>query len=147
MDFPLINGNRYGWASVGFDIEGAEQVHVTECTYEHNLEPGEVRGTGPQVAGTTLGEYSASGSITFNQEGWDELRAKLGDGYMAKRFQLTVSYADEGQAVTTDELVGCRITGVSKNPSQGTDGLTVECALHIMYIIENGVKPLPNMRL
>jgi len=33
----------------------------------------------------------------------------MGEGYMAKAFDIDVSYAPEGQAVITDNLRGCRI--------------------------------------
>lgn len=147
MDFPLINGHRYSWASASFDIDDSEVVNIKELTYSHQLEPGQVRGTGPQVAGMTRGEYSAEGSMVLLREGWDELRAKMGDGYMEKYFRIVVSYAEEGQPVQTDELVGCRITSVENSPSQGTDGLETSIDLAITYILENGVKPVRDMRL
>lgn len=147
MKFPLINGHRYGWASIELDIDGAGHVHITEITYSHTLEPGVVRGTGPQVAGATRGEYSAEGSITFNKEGWDELVEKFGDGFFEKYFDITVNYAEDGQPVTTDRLVGCRFTSSEKGGSQGTDGLTVTAPLFVTYILENGKKPLNNLRL
>lgn len=147
MDFPLINGHRYSWASIELDIDGADQLQFKEISYSHTLEPGDVRGQGPQVAGTTRGEYSAEGSVTFLKEGHDELIERFGDGYFEKRFNVTVNYAEEGQPVTTDRLVGCRLKASEKSGSQGTDGLEVTAPLHVTYITENGKKPLSNMRL
>lgn len=147
MDFPLINGHRFSWASANFDFDGGEVIHIKELSYTHTLEPGEVRGTGSQKAGTTRGEYNAEGSVTLTREGWDELRARLGNGYMEKRFRIIASYSEEGLDVQTDQLVGCRITSVENSPSQGTDGLEVSLELNITYILENGVAPLNNMRL
>lgn len=147
MDFPLINGHRYSWASASFKGDGSEIVHIKELSYTHKLEPGMVRGTGSQVAGRTRGEYSAEGSMTLLREGWDALRDQFGDGYLEKSFALVVSYADDGQPIVTDELVGVRITSVENSPSQGTDGLEVSLELSILYVLENGKKPLRNMRL
>ncbi len=147
MDFPLINGHRFSWASVALKVDGAEVVHVKEISYTHKLEAGMVRGTGAQVAGRTRGEYSAEGSMTLLREGWDELRIALGDGYLEKSFPIIVSYAEDGQAVVTDELVGARITSVENSPSQGSDGLEVSLELSLLYVLENGKKPLRNMRL
>jgi hypothetical protein len=147
VSFPLINAHRYSWASVAADVNGAELVQFKEINYSHKLEPGKVRGIGPQIAGATRGEYEAEGSMVLYQEEWDVLRDRLGDGYMEVYFPISVSYAEDGQPTTTDELVGCRITSVEKKPSQGTDGLEVSCNLHITYLLENGKKPLKNMRL
>lgn len=147
MDFPLINGHRFSWASISFDIDGSDIIHIKEISYTSSMETADVRGTGPQKAGTTRGEYNAEGSMTLLAEGWNELRARLGNGYMERRFRLIVSYAEVGQDVQTDELVGCRITSVEKGGSQGTDALEVSLELNITYILENGVQPLLGMRL
>ncbi len=147
MDFPLINGHRYSWASVVAKFDTLEIPHFSEISYSHTLEPGTVRGTGAQKAGRTRGEYDAEGSVTWQLEGWQQLLEHLGDGFMEKSFTIVVSYAEEGQPVVTDELVGVRITSTEKNPSQGTDPITVTTPLSIMYIIENGVKPLRGMKL
>lgn len=147
MDFPLLNGHRFSWASASFNIEDTELISIKELTYSHKLEPGDVRGTGPQKHGTTRGEYNAEGSMTLLREQWNELKSKLGTGYLEKRFTIVVSYAEEGQPVQTDELVGCRITSVENKPAQGTDPLEVSLDLNITYIIEDGVEPLKNMRL
>lgn len=146
-DFPLINGHRYSWASVVAKFATLEIPHFQEISYSDSLEPGIVRGTGPQVSGRTRGEYSAEGSITWQLEGFEELKNHLGDGYMEIAFPIVVSYADTGQPVVTDELVGCRITSVEVNPSQGTDPVTVTTPISMLYIIRNGVKPLRGMKL
>lgn len=146
MDYPLINGNRYSWASVRIRVGSTEYMDVTEISYSHTMERGTVRGVGAQKLGMTRGEYDAEASITFLKEGFDQLVEALGEGYMEIPFDVAVTYADEGQDTNTDQLVGCRISSIEKNPSQGTDGLTVSCELDVQYIIENGVKPLRNMR-
>lgn len=147
-DFPLINGNRYSWASVVFSMADIEIDDVTEISYSHKLESGTVRGVGPWKAGRTRGEYDAEGSVTLLRSAWDSLRAQLGNGYLESDFTVTVSYSEEGEGdVVTDTLVGCRIQNVEHSPSQGTDALTVALTLSVLYILENGVEPLRNMRL
>lgn len=147
MDYPMINGLRYSWASARIQFDGQEYVDIKDITYSHTMDRGEVRGAGPQLLGFTRGEYKAEGSVTFLKEGYDELIAAFGDGYLEKPFNISVSYADVGQPTVTDELVGCRLGKAEKNPSQGTDALEVSCDLHITYLIENGKKPLNQMRL
>lgn len=148
MDFPLINGHRYSWASMEFDFDGGLDIeHIKEFSYKHSLEPGDVRGTGSQKAGRTRGEYNAEGSMVLFREGWDILRNRLGNGYMEKSWTAVVNYADEGQPVVTDEVVGIRITSVELGGSQGTDASEVSIELNVLYIIEDGVEPIRNMRL
>lgn len=147
MDFPLINGHRYGWASITMKASGNELVHLKEISYNHKLEPGMVRGVGPQVSGRTRGEYTAEGSMTLQREGWDELRNALGDGYLEVSFPISVSYAEDGQPVVTDELVGVRIKSVETKGSQGTDPIETALELSILYVLEAGKKPLRKMRL
>lgn len=145
-DYPLINGYRQDWSSVKAKLGGANLTGIKEITYSHTIDRGEVRGQGPQIMGYTRGEYKAEGSITFLKEEYDDLVVKLGDGYMEAIFDISVSYGATGGPVSTDQLVGCRLGKAEKSPSQGTDGLEVSCDLHILYIIENGKKPLVDMR-
>jgi hypothetical protein len=147
VQYPLINGHRYSWASATIKAQGLELIHIKEISYSHSLEPGAVRGTGAQKLGRTRGEYDAEGSMTLQREQWDDLRNKLGDGYLEKSFPISVSYAEDGLPVVTDELAGVRIKSVENSPSQGTDALEVSLELDVMYIIENGKKPLRKMRL
>lgn len=146
MDYPMINGLRYSWASARFQFDGNEYVDIKEITYSHTIDRGDVRGSGPQLLGFTRGEYKAEGSVTFLKEGYDALLQAFGNGYLERVFDVAVSYAEEGQPTVTDQLVGCRLGKAEKNPSQGTDALEVSCDLHITYILENGKKPLNNMR-
>jgi hypothetical protein len=148
IEFPKINGHRYSWASVTIKSSvGMELIHIKEISYSHKLEPGLVRGTGAQPSGRTRGEYEAEGSFVLQREQWDEYRNKLGDGYMETAVDISVSYAEDGSPVVTDELKGVRITSVENGPSQGTDALEVSCDLSIMYVLEGGKKPLKRMRL
>lgn len=147
-DFPLVNGNRFSWASIVLNANGTEITGITEISYSHKLEPGTVRGAGPWKAGRTRGEYTAEGSLTLLRSDWDAFRDSLGDGFLEIDFTTSVSYSEVAEGpVVTDELVGCRIKGPEHSPSQGTDPTTVQLPLDILYILENGKLPLKNMRL
>ncbi len=141
-DYPLINGFAYSWASCKFKIDGADAIYIKEISYTHTVERAKMRGAGMRPLGETRGEYEAEGSVTLTREGWDQLRAKLGNGYMEKRFSISTSYAEEGQQTVTDELLDCKINSVENSPSQGTDGLEVSLELSVMSIREGGLNPL-----
>lgn len=145
MDYPLINGHRYSYASIEADVNGKKFYGHKEISYSQDLEPGEVRGAHSQVLGRTKGDLKAEGSLTTYLEEWKELLDALGDGYMEKSFDITVSYAEDGRPTVTDKLRGCRIKKVEESHSQGTDGLTMKIDLHILWIEFGGKKPLKKM--
>lgn len=97
------------------------------------------------MLGRTKGDLKAEGSLTTYLEEWKELLDALGDGYMEKSFDITVSYAEDGRPTVTDKLRGCRIKKVEESHSQGTDGLTMKIDLHILWIEFGGKKPLKKM--
>jgi hypothetical protein len=144
--YPLINGRRYSFASIEININGEAILGCKELQYTEALEPGEVRGAGPQVLGRTLGDYSVEGSVTVYREEWDAILEKLGAGYMAKVFDVVATYAEEGAPTKTDKLAGCRIKNVEQSNSQGTDALEVKLDLHVFYLLRDNVAAIPNLR-
>lgn len=144
--YPLVNGVRYSFASIEFNIAGKIILGAKEIAYTEALEPGEVRGTGSQVLGRTAGDYSVEGSCTLYREEWDDLLDTLGEGYLRKSFDVTTTYADEGAPTKTDKLVGCRIKSVEQSNSQGTDGLEVQLQFHVMYLLRDERAGIPNLR-
>ncbi len=144
--YPLINGHAYSYSSIELDLGTVGIITgITEVNYSHELDPGEVRGLRPEALGTTRGTYSAEGSLTFLFAEWKRLLDVFGDGYLEKRFTITVTYAEEGSPTVTDRLFGCRLKKPEKGYSEGNDALTVSCDIHVMRIEENGKTPLKNM--
>ena len=145
VGYPLVNGNAYGFSSIELDFGGVKSRGYKEVKYSSNLEPGELRGTHPQMLARTLGQYKAEGSLVLWTHEWNQLRDRMGQGYMQKTFTLNVVYAEAGPlGAQRDTLVGCRITKVEKGGSEGTDGLEVSLTLSVMKILENGIDPLSN---
>src|SRR5687767_2875869 len=138
IQFPLINGHRYDWSSAVIKLGGVLFNGITELTYRHALEPGELRGNRAQIIGRTRGSYSAEGSITLAKLEYADLIRQLGDGYMEKAFDITASYqpSSDSADVVTDFLRGCRITSAENSHSEGGDVLVVRCDLSIMWIAE-----------
>lgn len=145
-DYPLINGLRHDWSSIQIVIDDTfKTIGLKELSYKGSLEPGEVRGTAPQVLGHTLGTYTAEGSFTLYLSEYHALLDQLGDGYLSKVFNVTVNYSPkQGDPVITDKLIGCRIKTADKSHSQSNEPLVVKCDLFVMLLIENGKKPLPD---
>ena len=146
-DTPLINGHKYGWASIELGlVDGSAAREFSEITYDTDGKPGDVRGAGMRVLGTTRGEAGHEGSITLTKAESQRIINKLGGpqkkGFMLKKFPITVSYSEDGEGgVITDTLLGCRITKVGNAPKQGPEGVRVKFDLHIMRIKYDGVDP------
>ena len=145
MDYPLINGTRYSFASIELTLNGQRYVGFKELNYNQDLDPGEVRGAHSQMLGRTRGDLKADGSISMFEEEWNSLLAALGAGYMEVPFDVSAAYAETNSPTITDVLHGCRIKKVDKSRSQGTEGLVVKLDLSIVWITLNGVEPLKGM--
>lgn len=146
IEYPLVQGERHDFAQIEVEIDtpaGPKRFKGFKAiNYKVALKPGEVRGTAARKLGRTRGEATEDGSLEMYLAEWDELRAALGDGYMRKSFNITVTYGADGVPVTTDSLEGCRIEEVDKSHSQGADGLVAKLTLNIMKILENGLDPI-----
>lgn len=150
IPYPLINGNRFDFSSVELRLGNPSTLFVggvKEVTYSDSLEPGELRGNHAQLIGRTRGQYSAEASLTMFKQEFQQLVALLGAGYMEVSFDTVVSFSEQGSAVITDVLSGCRIKKAEDSGSEGGDPLTVKVDLHVMALIRNGVPPLNPLRM
>lgn len=145
-DFAAINGYHYSWASIEFSILGEVTKYFNEITYTDAHERGMGRGTSGRKKIRTRGETSPEASATLYKRQWDELlallRTKAAEQAVAVRdlpFTITVSYADNGQAIQTDTLEDCLLGQIETNPSEGTDPAMVEIELDVMRILWNGI--------
>jgi len=146
IEIPLINGVRYDFSSIVFHINGDLIIGVKEISYKNTRDRGEVRGTSLQKLGRTRGQYKAEASATIFRREFDDLVDRLGDGYMEVVFPITVSYADDGQPLVTDTIVGCTITEDEHSNSAGTDATEVKLTFDPMYILIKGRPPFRGLR-
>lgn len=149
LDYPLINGFRHSFANISAAISTDTAVYIcrgiTELNYSEEVSPGVVRGNRPQKIGETIGTYEASGSMTMLKEDFEEFIGMLSPegaslGYMAKRFTLTVTFADPSRPAITNTHVlnGVRIKKVQDDGSEGEEALTVQCDLSLQEVIRDG---------
>lgn len=151
MQYPLINGKRYSFASINMSIGIVPVFGITDISYSHSLEPGEVRGAHPQVLGYTRGEYSCEASVTFLKEEWDEI--VTGTGLQNPSVGLlemiipviVITYADQGSPISVDRLFNCRVQSIEVSSSSGSDPVEVVVALMPTHIEMNGRMPLAKM--
>lgn len=151
----VINGNRYDFTSIEitFSVLGVPKVvGIKEINYKETLEPGMVYGTSADPIGRTRGQYAAEGSFTIFRAEWSDLLEALGtqppplgaplSGYLEAGFDMTVSYAEDGQPTIVDRLIGCRVKSVASSNTQSKDGLVLQVDLSVMKILQNLLSPL-----
>lgn len=140
-----VNGQTYDFSSVQVKLgDVGVAINIEEINYSDGLEPGERRGTAPYVTETTRGEYSAEGDMTLSKEDSSILIKAFGPGFMEKKFQIVVTYADDGSPTIVDTLNKVRISGNDQGASRG-DPLNTKHSLHIQDpILWDGV---PGVRL
>lgn len=143
MNYPLINGNRFDFSSVEFNLQNVLFAGgVKEMNYKHKLEPGKVYSNHAQPIGRTRGQYTPEAGFTMYKSEYQQLVALLGPGYMEVSFPITVMYAEPGSDVVSDVLMGCRIMSDEDTGGEGGDPLAVAVELDFMYLIRNGVSPI-----
>lgn len=144
MGTPIINGNKYGWASISLGIDGTDQTEFTAINYTVSQEIGKVRGKGSRKRGRTKGDSDSEGSFTLLKKQGQALVKKLGKGFMAGKrdFPIVVSYDETGEdEIITDSLLSCRIITVENAPAQGTEPATMVFTIDIGAVLLNGIDP------
>ena len=142
METPLINGFRYDFGQIEVSIKGKKYVGIKEIKYSNKIEAADVYGAHAQKLGETRGRLMPEASMTMYREEYYELINALGDGYMEVRFEVTVSYGQDGDSVKTDKLTGVRVVGDESGGSEGTDALEVPVELKVMRIDLDNKNPL-----
>lgn len=141
---PLVNGNRFGWASIKLGLDGNDFTDFTTISYKATQSIGKVRGRGHRKIGRTRGESDSEGSFTLLKAEADLLIQALGPGFMTGKrdFPITVQYSEtEESQIITDELHEVRIVDLENNPAQGTDPASVTFSIDIGWLVLNGIDP------
>jgi hypothetical protein len=131
---PIVNGHRYSYASVDLIINGKTYVGAKRVNYSSSLEPGIIYSDDPGKFGRTPGKASHSCELELYRLEWNDLVVALGQSFGRKAFNVQVQYAEDGEPVTTDAILGCRITKVEFQNSEGTEASSVVLTLDPMDI-------------
>lgn len=143
----MINGNAFDYSSIKITLADPAPIEferITSISYEHSLDPDELRGQGPKPLADTTGTYTTRASMSMYLGDWHTFRKMLmalvtqRGGWMQKRFQVVVSYAESGEQSVTDTLRGCRVIRASKAYRRGNDALMVDVDLYVAEILEDG---------
>jgi hypothetical protein len=153
IPYPLLNGNRYSFSSIGFLASGQEIVGVTSIDYDQELKPGDVYGTSPQLIGATKGQLKVTASLMMLQWEYENFITALcalngtpGSGYMEARFDYVVQFQDGVGAnqgpLFTHILRGCKIAKETDGYKVGPEANATKIELHHFYTIKSGNLPM-----
>ena len=151
LAYPLINGVRYSFASIEAFIDDVPVLGIASLNYSSKLAPGIVRGTSPVKLGRTIGEEDHTCDFEMYRLEWNFLLARLAaqglGGFGAAAFSIQVNYAESPLApVTTDQIIGNRVTEAAANNQKGSDPTMVKLTTDVMTVLWNGLPITPPQR-
>lgn len=127
----LINGKVYDWNSVTINVSGMENIELQEISYDDEQEVDPVYGKGGKIRGYGTGNQKNSVKLSMLREDFDEMiRVIKSKGY--KNFykymvpKITVSYADDGAAISTDIITNMKFSKRSLKAAQGDKSMKVD---------------------
>ena len=139
-----VNGKNYDWGDVDVKFPGLVLV-VQEISYDDEQDMEESYGRGYKPRGFGKGNYKASGKLSMLRDDYEDLlafcKAKGVSFYDLELPSIVVSYADNGKAISTDELKKVRPIKRTHKAAQSDKSLSVDVDLMIVGgIITNGVQ-------
>ena len=139
-----VNGKNYAWGDVDVKFPGLVLV-VQEISYDDEQDMEESYGRGYKPRGFGKGNYKASGKLSMLRDDYEDLlafcKARGVSFYDLELPSIVVSYADNGKAISTDELKKVRPIKRTHKAAQGDKSLSVDVDLMIVGgIITNGVQ-------
>jgi hypothetical protein len=129
MAGATINGNYYSFADCECQLLNLAFVGFTSANYSDDVAIEYVRGAARNPIGTTFGELTPKGDMTFHLPAWNTLLAALialntPGGWRRTMLDLTFSYsAAAGLPTITDVVPGCQIGTVSADQASGNASL------------------------
>lgn len=153
---------QYQYSNVQISISSAPGVYfpfLTSVSYSDSMDVAEGEGMSPYPMGTTLGKYSANGSLEVQKAYSEQFLSIIaagspgGNSLYDNIFQLNVQYqirVPTGQTpipVVQDVLSGCRLKGQSQDLSAGNGVIVTRWDLYIALIVWNGRLPVAGLPL
>lgn len=140
----MINGKNYDWNDVTINMLYGTVIAIEDISYDDEQEKTMTYGKGAVGQSWGSGNYKANAKITILYEEYErimEYAKRLKKGlYSIPPFPITVSYANDGQAISTDTLEGCTFTKRSNKAGQGNQNMKVDLDILVTgQIKHNGI--------
>lgn len=148
MSSPVyVNGSLYSFVSCRPRV-GNFELLITSANYTDAWERTEAMANAPGSVGRTRGTYKVDTcELEMLRKHYEEFLAELvrlagpTGNPNEVRFDLVMSYAEDGQPITTDELVTCQVKGNGLENQQGADPSKAKVPLDCRALILNGRLP------
>ena len=142
--WPLINGVAWSFQSIQVKAFGVTYFGTTALNYSAELKPDDARGTPALPLAYTLGKGTLTADIEMLKNWSIDLIAKLGQGFMARPFDILAQFGETNVGFQTDTIIGARIIKVEDSHSDGV--AKQKLTLQPTRILYNGLSPIPNGR-
>jgi len=148
----FVNGRRFSHSSVETTLYkklvGVSEIFIdiSEIEYGDSLDMGDIRGTNRALIGVTAGDYSAKDTtFTMGKSTFETgVVQGIGTGWLGSELGLTLSYNDDGEPLIV-HVIRCFITGAEDSSSAGPDGLKTKVTCKTLWIMRNGIMPIPGI--
>jgi hypothetical protein len=146
----VVNGRRFSFSSSETHVlrpDGSDVLFIAidAISYSDKLNMSFVMGANRAPVGVTSGVYEPDDcTLSLAKSDFQTgIVEAIGNGWMGKKVKIQISYADEGEPLCTDEIIGF-LTGSADDHSAGPDHLKVSVTVKAILIQRNGVTPLEN---
>lgn len=149
LPYPLINGFAYSYASIeaSFVLPGQQTIKFkgwASVNYKAPLEEVKLWGFAQEPIARTIGKIDFQGDCEIYKAEASYLITKLGPGWTAITFDLTMNYRTSGFPMVTDTCYGCRLISPENGVKSGDPaGLTTKFGLPHMSQKLAGVAMVP----
>lgn len=125
----MVNGKVYSWEDITINVQGLEDIAITEITYDFEQEAELIYRSGGSPCGYGTGNKKNTVKISMGREDYNRVLAWCKKkGKKLSRLPLdkiTVSYANEDQDTVTDTLSKVILNKHSFSAKQGDKESTV----------------------
>lgn len=138
IEYPLVNGNRHGFSSVGIVLNGMKFRGFKGVNYGRVRSREKLWGNHPDPFAKTQGENDYNCDVELYTAEFLAFLELLGDGYGDIYFDTTVSYGPHGFDTKTDLITGCTLDTTEVTAAQGSSALTRKFQLNPLKIKLSG---------
>lgn len=138
-----VNGAYYSWEDITVYLPNGPQLDLVSIEYSGEREVELVYGQGGAPRGAGRGNWKGLGALKMHLEQYKSLLE-----YVQKQnrtiftippFAITVTYGNDDQGLTVDQVLGCRFKRSARKSASGDKSVDVELDFVCTEIQESGV--------